>query len=429
MMGKFKVSDFFNTTTDDNQLYIHHYEGCQTLDFGSAKALPRQTEVLTSLKIMGIDIDEIMGLQYAGPNKYTLYPSNMGAYVLDAEEMEICGIKVVIRMADPIVRSIEPKTVTVSISGIPLEVPDMVLAEKLWEKYGIKLSLDNARSKCYGYENVLSGERFVQVPKSQLAQVPTGFYILGWVAKTWYRGCEEHRKCPRCKKLGHALKNCTQEYVPRPASYANAVIIGKHNEEQIKKDLEIEARVPKSNNTSRVEVLSTPTQRVDDEGFITPKRNARKETPLKPLSIENRYDGLEIEETGPERESREEDEISGITVLTSTPKTPKTQKRKLSDDSSLTSSSGTLPSLVEVVEKNPKKPQRRKRQIRESNVEELNLSEEGSSSTPTSVYQDQSSHTSIESNEHKEQTENTRDDINIQTKDIVPPDELQNNLF
>ncbi|KAL3832257.1 hypothetical protein ACJMK2_023917 [Sinanodonta woodiana] len=425
-MGKFKVSDFFNTTTDDNLMYIYHYEGCQMLDFGSAKALPRQTEVLTSLKIMGIDIDEIMGLQYAGPNKYTLYPSNMGVHVLEAEEMEICGIKVAIRMADPIVRRIKPRTVTVSISGIPLEVSDEVLADKLWQKYGIKPSLDDARAKCYGFENVLSGERFFRVPKSQLAQVPTGFYILGWVAKTWYRGCEEHRKCPRCKQLGHALKNCTQEYIPRAASYANAVIIGKRNEEQLIKDLEIEARVSKSNNTSRVEVLSTPTQRGDDEGFITPKRNARKETPQKPLSTENRFEGLEIEETemGPEREIIEEDEISGITVLTST---PKTQKRKLSDDSSLTSSSGTLPSLAEVVEKNPK-PQRRKRQTRESNVEEPNLSEEGNSSISTSVNQDQSSGTSNESNEYKEQTENIRDDINIQTKDIVPPDELQNNL-
>ncbi|KAL3889318.1 hypothetical protein ACJMK2_001662 [Sinanodonta woodiana] len=422
-MGRFKVGDFFNTSTDDNLLYIHHYEGCQTLDFGSAKALPRQTEVLTSLKIMGIDIDEIMGLQYAGPNKYTLYPSNMGAEVLQEEEMVICGLKVAIRMADPIVRSIEPKTVTVSISGIPLEVPDMVLAEKLWEKYGIKLSLDDARAKCYGYDNVLSGERFFRIPKTQLAQVPTGFYILGWVAKTWYRGCEEHHKCPRCKQLGHALKNCTQEYIPRAASYANAVIIGKRREEQQTMDPDNEARVSNSNNTSRIEVPSTHTQREDDEGFITPKKNARKETPKKPLSTENRFEGLEIEETGPERENMDEDEISGITALTST---PKSTKLKLSDDSSLTSSSGTLPSLVEVVEKytKPQKPQRRKRQVRESKIEEPHLSEEGSSSASTSIYQDQSISTPNQSNENKEQTEDNRDDINTQTKDIVPPDEI-----
>ncbi|KAL3884944.1 hypothetical protein ACJMK2_025043 [Sinanodonta woodiana] len=120
MTGKYKVSDYFNTTADEHLMYIHHYEGCQTLDLGSAKTLPRQTEVLTSLKILGVDVKDIMGLQYAGTNKYTLYPSNRGAYVLEGDEMEICGLKVAIRMADPMVRRIEPKTVTVYISGIPL---------------------------------------------------------------------------------------------------------------------------------------------------------------------------------------------------------------------------------------------------------------------------------------------------------------------
>ncbi|KAL3842763.1 hypothetical protein ACJMK2_020749 [Sinanodonta woodiana] len=311
-MGKYKVSDYFNTTTEDNLMHIHHYEGCQTLDFGGAKALPRQTEVLTSLKIMGIDTEEILGLQYAGTNKYTLYPKDMGAYVLESEEMEICGVKVAVRMADPMVRRIEPRTVTVNISGIPLEVSDEVLADKLWLKYGIKLSLDDARATCYGFENVLSGERLIRVPKSQLAQVPAGFYILGWIAKTWYRGCEEHRKCPRCKQLGHALKNCNQEYIPRAPSYANAVIIGKRTEESSKeqtnkepeievretsKDSEIEVRESTPNNTSREDVLSTPTQRGDDEGFITPKRTTRRETPQEPLRTENRFKGLEIEET------------------------------------------------------------------------------------------------------------------------------------
>ena len=144
MTAKFKVSDFFNTATEDQWMYIHHYEGCQTLDFGSAPVLPRQTEVLTALRILGVEIEDIMGLQYAGKNKYTLYPSNLGNSVLEETEIEICGHKVEIRMADPMVRRIEPRTVTVYITGIPLELSDKVLYNKLWLKYGLKLDLDEA---------------------------------------------------------------------------------------------------------------------------------------------------------------------------------------------------------------------------------------------------------------------------------------------
>ena len=76
---------------------------------------------------MGVEIESIMGLQYAGRNKYTVYPSNQGEYVLEQSEMEICGHKVQIRVADPIVRRVEPRTVNVYISGIPLEMSDEVL--------------------------------------------------------------------------------------------------------------------------------------------------------------------------------------------------------------------------------------------------------------------------------------------------------------
>ncbi|KAL3836129.1 hypothetical protein ACJMK2_021580 [Sinanodonta woodiana] len=146
MTEKFKVSDYFNTTTEDDWMYIHHYEGCLTLDFVNAPALPRQTEILTALKILGVDIEDIMSLQYAGINKYTLYPSDLGTRVIEDDEIEICGHKVEVRPADPMVRKIEPRMVTVYISGIPLELSDEALYQKLWNKYGIRLDLNEARA-------------------------------------------------------------------------------------------------------------------------------------------------------------------------------------------------------------------------------------------------------------------------------------------
>ncbi|KAL3891212.1 hypothetical protein ACJMK2_003475 [Sinanodonta woodiana] len=113
-MSHFKVSDFFNTVVDKQTFIIYHAEGCQTLDFGVAKSLPRQTKVLTSLKVLGVDINTIYGLQYGGRNKYTLYPLGKNP-ILGMNEVTICGLKVAVRSADPIIRNIKPRTMDVFI--------------------------------------------------------------------------------------------------------------------------------------------------------------------------------------------------------------------------------------------------------------------------------------------------------------------------
>ena len=117
---KYAVSDFFNTRVEENngtkKLFIYHAEGCQTLDFGETQNLPRQSEVLTALKVLGVDMQTILALQYGGRNKYTLYPrSNMP--VLTAEKITINGHLVEVSLADPIVRDIVPVNADVFISG------------------------------------------------------------------------------------------------------------------------------------------------------------------------------------------------------------------------------------------------------------------------------------------------------------------------
>ncbi|KAL3876143.1 hypothetical protein ACJMK2_034015 [Sinanodonta woodiana] len=110
----------------------------------------------------------------------------------------------------------------VFISGIPLEMQDNVILDKLTRKYNLRLG-PYIRATCYGHVNIRTGERIVKVPITQLKQVPTAFYLLGWLIKTWYKGCENHRPCPRCKKLGHYSKGCMEEYKPRQNSYAEVV--------------------------------------------------------------------------------------------------------------------------------------------------------------------------------------------------------------
>ncbi|KAL3857477.1 hypothetical protein ACJMK2_012145 [Sinanodonta woodiana] len=111
-MTNYKIGDFFNTRVvgepGAHKLVIYQVEGCQTLDFGGAATLPRQTEVLTAIKVLGIDIEQIYGLQYGGRNKYTLYTKSM-RILLKQEELTINGHIVKIYNTEPIIRDIGTK--------------------------------------------------------------------------------------------------------------------------------------------------------------------------------------------------------------------------------------------------------------------------------------------------------------------------------
>ncbi|KAL3851679.1 hypothetical protein ACJMK2_015406 [Sinanodonta woodiana] len=79
-----------------------------------------------------------------------------------------------------------------------------------------KLQIENdKRAQCYGHDSVHTGERILKVPIAQLKTIPGMFYILGFLVKTWYNGCEQERPCPRCKNVGHVLRDCKLEYQPR----------------------------------------------------------------------------------------------------------------------------------------------------------------------------------------------------------------------
>ncbi|KAL3866594.1 hypothetical protein ACJMK2_043881 [Sinanodonta woodiana] len=116
----------------------------------------------------------------------------------------------------------------VFVSGVPLEMDDNVIIDKLRRKYSITFGAF-IRATCYGHENVRTGERIFKIPIPQLKQVPTAFYLLGWLLKTWYKGCENDKPCPRCKNVGHIVRNCKEEYRPRQPTYAD-IIMGKPQE-------------------------------------------------------------------------------------------------------------------------------------------------------------------------------------------------------
>ncbi|KAL3866447.1 hypothetical protein ACJMK2_043743 [Sinanodonta woodiana] len=156
----------------------------------------------------------------------------------------------------------------VFIWGFQLEMDDRVILDKLTRKYNLTLG-PYIRVTCYGHEHVRNGERIVKVPILQLKMMPTAFYILGWLIKTWYKSCENSRPCPRCRNLGHTVKNCKEEYKPRQATYAD-VVIGRPQEPapvQVQDQDQIERSEEKKIDVVRETILE------GEEGFQTPKKD------------------------------------------------------------------------------------------------------------------------------------------------------------
>jgi hypothetical protein len=162
------------------------------MDFGEAPILPRQIEVLTAMKILGVDITKIYGLQYGGKNKYTLYPCG-NTPLLSQSEMLICGHRVTITETAPIIREIEQRNMDVFISGLPLEIDTAVVLEKLIHTHKPHIRMDK-KAQCDGHDNVHTGERILKIPNAQLKSILGALYVLGFLVKTWYKGY---------KKIGH----------------------------------------------------------------------------------------------------------------------------------------------------------------------------------------------------------------------------------
>ncbi|KAL3861239.1 hypothetical protein ACJMK2_007287 [Sinanodonta woodiana] len=66
-------------------------------------------------------------------------------------------------------------------------------------------------AQCCGQDHVDNGERIkriIMVPIAEVKHVPAFVFILDFLMRTWYKGCEKDRPCPRCKTVGHGPRNC-----------------------------------------------------------------------------------------------------------------------------------------------------------------------------------------------------------------------------
>ncbi|KAK3585191.1 hypothetical protein CHS0354_027480 [Potamilus streckersoni] len=103
---------------------------------------------------------------------------------------------------------------------------------------------------------------------------------MGFLLKVWYQGCENDRKCPRCKLIGHAAKDC-EIFVPGAtyagATYPERVAQNNDNVNLNEKDLvEIQNAVEIGTGQQRVQLEITQIR--EEEGQTIPQNTTPKKS-------------------------------------------------------------------------------------------------------------------------------------------------------
>ncbi|KAK3599892.1 hypothetical protein CHS0354_022470 [Potamilus streckersoni] len=124
--------------------------------------------------------------------------------------MEIVGGTIIIQKPDPFLRKIKKKrTGELHIVDIPMVIPLEATVEKFPKKF--KTKVYNARlNNILGFQ-IKNGNRILEIEREKLYTIKKVFYLHGFLAKTWHKGCIFHRKCHKCGKVGNTPKRCRVE--------------------------------------------------------------------------------------------------------------------------------------------------------------------------------------------------------------------------
>lgn len=212
-----KLDTYFTTELveqgEERVLLAHRATGCQLIDCEGLQynERPRLAEILAILEARGLPIGEIDTMQNGGNGKFFMYPKK-GIPLVPNGPLEINGKTVQIKTAPPIKRVVEAKMTEIHVSGLPQEVPTEEIFVKMEKKFNVK-PLKQRQATIWGFPSVKSGVRIISVPIEQAEKIPAFFYVMGFLLRTWYKGCLNHRTCSRCGQKGHLPKDC-----PSPAT-------------------------------------------------------------------------------------------------------------------------------------------------------------------------------------------------------------------
>lgn len=332
------IEKYFLTKKEQNGLYAYHAKGCQIIDFGETASCPGQADILTAMKIKGINVEQIVGLQNMGRNRYMLYPKNPENPILEDEEFMVKDSKGIILQPSPIFRDTQGRRTDIFISGLPLEIGNEAIIKKFIRKFKINI-LNDKKATIWGFQNVYSGVRILTIKREDTKKVPTFFYVMGFLVKTWYRGSEMERTCSRCGDVGHKPRDCPNPMNQQPKTYAT---VAATNIETIV--------IPRETILESVEVQSTLREKSED---IQREKTELSENIAEIPLLQTKWDEIlspatyrfineELLKENPFNAIQEEDEqgdISGIIPITSTPMREEDNVRKKRKVGNLSSSS------------------------------------------------------------------------------------------
>ncbi|KAK3595018.1 hypothetical protein CHS0354_003745 [Potamilus streckersoni] len=137
---------------------------------------------------------------------------------------------------------------------------------------------------------------------------------MGFLLQSWYRGCESHRACPRCKLTGHMARNCPNQVPAR--THASVIIAQKENlieaewnailagirkicqqaREEIKRQKEVERKTEDESEEGKVR--DHPEEEMWEK-YLSPIKPAPSNNQRGEISLGNRFYALaEIDEKG-----------------------------------------------------------------------------------------------------------------------------------
>ncbi|KAL3881948.1 hypothetical protein ACJMK2_028331 [Sinanodonta woodiana] len=152
-------------------------KGRQLISFEGEKA-PKQAEILAALQAMGTDMYSIQGLQNAGINRYILYPIDEDTPILDCPNFKVQWRTAHVSHAPPFERQIGSKVMDIHITGMPMNIDEIELRNKIYQRLSVSpLSVNHA--SIWGWAQIHSGGRIIAVHEEDAKKNPTILLLHG----------------------------------------------------------------------------------------------------------------------------------------------------------------------------------------------------------------------------------------------------------
>ncbi|KAL3890317.1 hypothetical protein ACJMK2_002602 [Sinanodonta woodiana] len=170
--------------------------------------IPGTTSVLVALKIYDENIiPKIYSINYAKGGYQIRYKGNTRA--LPYGEIQLCGLKAIIKTPEPIIRRIKKQTGELHLSGIPMEIPLKETVSWFEEKFGIKV--DMSRLGVVPGFDIYNETINFEMERAKLCTIKSANFLHGFLTTTWYKGCIYNRQCNKCGETGHTPNKCTND--------------------------------------------------------------------------------------------------------------------------------------------------------------------------------------------------------------------------